>query len=235
MDVLLFDGTHQTNRFDLKVVPVTAVGSNVLFSARNRAPRNLHLALFAMTSESVEAYSWCCQQLEDMVGVGPNVRAVFTDGLREYDEVVRVNFPEANHFRCLWHIEKQVHRAFARPLGAAFGKMWDIFKTVVFARTRSDYDTKKAELESFLMAEIRHARAEKKTALIAWMKSLFADHEKKFVFAFMKEEFTLGIVSTQRSEATNSSIKSRVSSRAYLGMFMNAVGTFQRRDKHKPT
>lgn len=229
------DATHQTNRWGLYVVLITVQGPFC---------NSAHLGTFFLRQETPEAYEWCFQRINELVpGFLNGVRVVMTDGLEVYDSVVtRALFPNAEHVRCLWHLEQQLARQFSSSLGVHFATWWTSLSAAINQYSESDYKATMADCVAQLERSLglMGREADSIAERVAYMKAVLT-HEKKFAMCYTKNLLTLGaryvlrlfVVSeqegcpmrrsTQRGEASNSAAKCRTATRTYLYDFCHAL------------
>ncbi|XP_002450570.2 protein FAR1-RELATED SEQUENCE 5 [Sorghum bicolor] len=99
-DVVVFDSTYKTNRYNLPLVPFVGVnhhGSTVLF------------ACGIVAQETIESYVWLLSTLSDAMAQKHPV-SVITDGDLAMQRAIRVVWPNSSHRLCIWHIEQNIVR-----------------------------------------------------------------------------------------------------------------------------
>ncbi|KAI3802496.1 hypothetical protein L1987_30629 [Smallanthus sonchifolius] len=92
-DVMSFDATFRTDRYDLVFVPFTGIDNhhhNVTFGA----------ALLAL--ETAKSYKWLLETFLTSHGIAPKV--VVTDQDPAMKISIREVFPDTRHRLCMWHI-----------------------------------------------------------------------------------------------------------------------------------
>ncbi|XP_021972390.1 protein FAR1-RELATED SEQUENCE 5-like [Helianthus annuus] len=92
-DVMSFDATFRTNRYDLVFVPFTGIDNH---------HHNVTFAGSLLASETAESYKWLLQSFLKAFGVAPKV--VVTDQDAAMKIAIRDVFPDTRHRLCMWHI-----------------------------------------------------------------------------------------------------------------------------------
>ncbi|XP_021321349.1 protein FAR1-RELATED SEQUENCE 5 [Sorghum bicolor] len=99
-DVVVFDSTYKTNRYNLPLVPFVGVnhhGSTVLFASR------------IIAQETIESYVWMLRTFSDAMARKHPV-SVITDGDLAMQRAIRLVWPNSSHRLCIWHIEQNIVR-----------------------------------------------------------------------------------------------------------------------------
>jgi zinc finger SWIM domain-containing protein 3 len=99
-DVVVFDSTYKTNRYNLPLVPFVGLnqhGSTVLFAC-------------AVTSqETTESYVWMLRTFSNAMDQKHPV-SVITDGDLAMQNAIALVWPNSSHRLCIWHIEQCIVR-----------------------------------------------------------------------------------------------------------------------------
>ncbi|XP_022014087.1 protein FAR1-RELATED SEQUENCE 5-like [Helianthus annuus] len=96
-DVLAFDATYQTNKYNMIFVPFTGVDNHmhcVTFGAR------------LLLNETVESYKWLLQAFMKAYHTEP--RLILSDQDPSMKQVIQQVFTTARHRLCMWHIMKKL-------------------------------------------------------------------------------------------------------------------------------
>ncbi|XP_039119452.1 protein FAR1-RELATED SEQUENCE 6-like isoform X2 [Dioscorea cayenensis subsp. rotundata] len=97
-DVISFDTTYLTNKYDMSFAPFVRV---------NHHGQTVLLGCGLLSKEDTETYIWLFRTwLECMSGKAPN--AIITDQCMAIQGAVRTVFPNSHHRLCLWHIMKKI-------------------------------------------------------------------------------------------------------------------------------
>nr|XP_043611928.1 protein FAR1-RELATED SEQUENCE 6-like [Erigeron canadensis] len=97
-DVVSFDSTYLTNKYDMPFAPFVGV---------NHHRQSILFGCGLLSSEDKETYAWLFNSwLECMNGRSP--KTIITDQCRSMKAAVAKVFPESHHRLCLWHIMKKI-------------------------------------------------------------------------------------------------------------------------------
>ena len=205
-NVLLFDPTHGTNKYGLKLaafVTVAPTGQTVI------------LAICLFVHEDEDTFEWCFRSFARVFRVAP--ACFFTDGDvamdKAYRNVERDVWAGCHHFLCVFHISKNVYKHL-RPLfteakewHTLFSLFWSIAKNsdVYFDDEFDDGFSKLVQ-----MVEQRPSSSAQDKAL-SWLQSL-KERKTKWAACFVWSHRTWGVFSTQRCEMMQAVMKSQVQS-----------------------
>ncbi|XP_076884669.1 protein FAR-RED IMPAIRED RESPONSE 1-like [Bidens hawaiensis] len=96
-DIISFDATFKTNKYNMVFVPFTAIDSHC---------RNVTIGAALLSSESIESYSWLLKVFLDSFGIAPKV--VVTDQDPAMKQAISLVLPNSRHQLCMWHIMKKL-------------------------------------------------------------------------------------------------------------------------------
>ena len=220
--VVIFDNTFNTSRFDLKLGVFTTVDSN----GRTRI-----VAASLMRHEDSDSFVRVLQAFLMIFHVTP--RVILTDGDLWLIRAIESVFPCAVHQLCVWHLARNV----VRHVKGCFGRVrkkgeaqntwhawYSAFWRIVLctdSSTQDSFDTEWAQLLRFL-SERSSASDDVLQAALQYLGGGGGDQEDspdhhtiyalrmKWAYRFTWEAFTMGCNSTQRGEAVFRVIKSRV-------------------------
>ena len=99
-DVVVFDSTYRTNRYNLPFVP---------FVGLNHHRSTVVFGCGILSNETFEAYEWLLQTFLTAMGQKHPI-SVITDGDLAMQKAIRTVFPNSNHKLCTWHIEQNILR-----------------------------------------------------------------------------------------------------------------------------
>jgi len=103
-EVITFDPTYLTNKYDMPFVPFVGV---------NHHGQSMLLGCALLSNEDTKTFTWLFTTwLECMHGSAPN--AIITDQDRAMKNAIEIVFPKARHRWCLWHIMKKIPEKFGR-------------------------------------------------------------------------------------------------------------------------
>jgi zinc finger SWIM domain-containing protein 3 len=99
-DVVVFDSTYRTNRYNLPFVP---------FVGLNHHRSTVVFGCAIISNETSEAYEWLLKTfLTAMAHKHPT--SVITDGDLAMQKAIITILPNSNHRLCTWHIEQNILR-----------------------------------------------------------------------------------------------------------------------------
>ncbi|XP_030453189.1 protein FAR1-RELATED SEQUENCE 6-like [Syzygium oleosum] len=196
-DVLFFDTTYLTNKYDMSLTTFVGVnhhGQPILYGCG------------LLSREDVGAYDWLFRSwLECMHGRPPN--AIITDQCKMIQAAVAEVFPSSRHRLCLWHIMKKL----PEKLGglAQYKAIEKILKGAVYESLNPQ------EFEESWSKMIEEFNFEKNE----WLSSLFVDSHR-WVPIYVKKVFWAGLSTTQRNESMDAFLDDYVSSKTSLKQFV---------------
>ena len=196
-DVITFDTTYLTNKYDMPFAPFVGVnhhGQSILFGCG------------LISSEDTETFSWLFSQwLSMMDDKSPD--GIITDQDRAMQNAIRTVFPNARHRWCLWHILKKI------PEKLSGCSEYESLKTEMLNIVYESYS--RDEYEYRWVAMIEKYRLQDN----GWLTSLFAER-RSWAPVFVKDKFWAGMSTTQRSESMNAFFDGYVHSKTTLKQFV---------------
>ena len=218
-NVLLFDPTHSTNRYGLKLCFFTSVGAN---------GQTVVLAFCVIKHESIADIQWAFRMFHNIFRAAPSV--LMTDG----DAAIAGAFDECSqsgdiwehvpHLLCVYHLSKnvfqKVHPLFSHDPAKwrdAFSLFWRIAKLndEKFAQWHGsdDGDTDIVTFESlwlsFLQFVDTHGQGTTKQDVLVWLDRSLYCRKEMWVACYTWAHMTWGCHSTQRAESANAQLKRR--------------------------
>ncbi|XP_077226243.1 protein FAR1-RELATED SEQUENCE 5-like [Tasmannia lanceolata] len=180
-DVIVFDVTYRTNRFQMPFAPFTGVN-------HHRQSTLFGCALLA--DEREETFTWLFEQwLKCMFGKAPG--CIITDMDIAMRNAIRTIFPNTRHRFCSWHIQRHLveHIAHMRDSDSEFNKdynRWYFKKNIHKCEEEwGKFEQKYGIEENSWLCNMWQLRSH-------WMPAYFRD------------TFTAGMSSSSRSESINS-------------------------------
>ncbi|XP_071728062.1 protein FAR-RED IMPAIRED RESPONSE 1-like [Rutidosis leptorrhynchoides] len=196
-DVVSFDSTYLTNKYNMPFAPFVGVnhhGQSMLFGCG------------LVSREDTETYVWLFKSwLECMDGHAP--KAIITDQCRAIQGAVARVFPDSLHRLCLWHIMKKVPEKLGKL--NKYKAIKKTLKSLVYESIQSQ------EFEDGWSQMIKEYAIDKND----WLCSLF-DDRKRWVPLYVKVIFWAGMSTTQRSEGMNAFFDDYVNSKTSLRQFV---------------
>ncbi|XP_071706787.1 protein FAR1-RELATED SEQUENCE 5-like [Rutidosis leptorrhynchoides] len=96
-DVISFDATYRTNRYNLKFVPFTGIDNH---------RRCVTVVVAMIRDETAESYKWLFNCFMKTFGKEPNM--IVTDQDKSMAIAIKEVFKTAKHRLCMWHIMRKV-------------------------------------------------------------------------------------------------------------------------------
>ncbi|XP_022023788.1 protein FAR1-RELATED SEQUENCE 5-like [Helianthus annuus] len=96
-DVIAFDSTFRSNKYDMVFVPFTGIDNH---------HKNVTFGAALLASETAESYNWLLSAFKKCYGREP--RVVATDQDPAMKKAIREVFTTSRHRLCMWHIMKKV-------------------------------------------------------------------------------------------------------------------------------
>ncbi|XP_057440812.1 protein FAR1-RELATED SEQUENCE 5-like [Lotus japonicus] len=101
-DVISFDTTYLTNKYDMPFAPFVGV---------NHQGQSILLGCGLLSAEDTESFTWLFRSwLSCMYGKSP--QGIVTDQCKAMKKAIQLVFPDARHRWCLWHIMKKIPEKF---------------------------------------------------------------------------------------------------------------------------
>jgi len=179
-DIVIVDTTSKTNQFDMMLMLIIAVDNNF---------KNIIVAAAILENETEATFSWVLQELKNSCDVTPTV--LYSDADPALISAIRKNYPETQHFHCIFHIDLNLRKKLK-------GKLHDQFEPfrAKFLKIRNSLCHKKFEIEWKALISKFPACEQYLTRVLYPCKSNWASYT-------VNRNFTAGIQSTQRVEVTN--------------------------------
>ena len=209
-NVLLFDPTHGTNRYGLKLCCFVAV---------SHTGRSTILACLWIQKENPWSFEWGFRCFSKTFRTPPHV--VFTDHDTSI-ELVLVKLAQEGeiwwgiiHLLCVFHISKNLFTHLNRLFGAnklgwkeVMDMFWKIAKTCDIMLTTSAWKGECLTLTELVLKHVPKDHPDLAKEM-NWLNNLL-DYGHKWALRFVWQHITFGIHSTQRSESVQAKVKSRL-------------------------
>jgi len=179
-DVLIMDVTHRTNRFNLPFCAVAGVDGN---------NRTVLLTQALLQDETAASFEFVLHHLKQACPHA-SIRTIFTDADAAETSAIRRLLPGVVHFRCTWHLNRDVAE-FAKCLGGEKLEFVHDFAHCQRAHLPEDFAQRWAAFVS------KWRRRDE--AVARYLDHLHADRARWAAYV-QRHSFTLGIASTQRVE-----------------------------------
>ena len=108
-DVIMHDNTCKTNRYNRPLSLFVTTDNNL---------KTRIVAQAIVDDETQLSYEWVYQCTKEATGVSP--RVFVTDGDPAVNAAVMIQFPDAFHMHCIWHINQNLPKQLKGKLGSSF-------------------------------------------------------------------------------------------------------------------
>nr|XP_017227596.1 PREDICTED: protein FAR1-RELATED SEQUENCE 5-like [Daucus carota subsp. sativus] len=196
-DVVAFDTTYLTNKYDMPFAPFVGV---------NHHGQSILLGCGLVSNEDTITFVWLFRTwLTCMFGNPPN--AIITDQDRAMQNAIEQVFPKARHRWCLWHIMKKIPEKL---------KGYKEYDSIKFQLQNVVYDS--IDIDTF---EIGWSSMISKFNLENndWLNGLY-EGRHRWIPCFVKDCFWAGMSTTQRSESMNAFFDGYVNAKTSLREFV---------------
>ncbi|XP_042505004.1 protein FAR1-RELATED SEQUENCE 6-like isoform X2 [Macadamia integrifolia] len=197
-DVVAFDTTYLTHKYDLPFAPFVGV---------NNHGQYVLLGCGLLLDKTSESFIWLFKAwLACMSGRIPN--AIITDQCKVLKKAVMEVFPGACHRLCLWHIMQKVPE-----------KLQNLreYRAVKRAMERAVYDSWRVDEFELAWEDMIQQNG---VGDNEWLQTLY-EYRHQWVPAFLKGTSFAGMSTTQRSESINSYFDGFVHARTSLKEFLD--------------
>ena len=180
-DVITFDTTYLTNKYNMPFAPFVGV---------NHHGQSILLGCGLISNEDTDAFTWLFKSwLKCMNSCAPN--AIITDQDKAMKNAIEIVFPNTRHRWCLWHIMKKL------PEKLKGYNEYDSMKSAIQCVVYNSLST--IEFETSWNRLIDDFKLEDND----WLLGLYIER-RRWVPALVKNSFWAGMSTTQRSESMNS-------------------------------
>ncbi|XP_073138452.1 protein FAR1-RELATED SEQUENCE 5-like [Henckelia pumila] len=196
-DVITFDITYLTNKYDMPFAPFVGV---------NHHGHSTLLGCGLLSSEDTETFVWLFKiWLECMEFKSP--QGIIIDQDRAMQNAIEAVFPNSKHRWCLWHILKKLPEKFGYHCQKA-SILSSIYELVYESQSTNEF-----EQGWFSMLDMYELQNND------WLIGLFRERTR-WVPCFLRTSFWAGMSTTQRSESMNSFFDGYVHSKTSLKQFV---------------
>ncbi|XP_052723829.1 protein FAR1-RELATED SEQUENCE 5-like [Vigna angularis] len=196
-DVISFDTTYLTNKYDMPFAPFVGV---------NHHGQSILLGCGLLCSEDTNSFVWLFNSwLRCMSNRPPE--GIVTDQCKAMKKAISLVFPNTRHRWCLWHIMKKIPEKLQSY--AAYKDIKRQLKEVVY---NSD------SVENFVYGWERMVTTFS-LHKNEWLSSLYEERQM-WVPCYLRNSFWAGMSTTQRSESMNAFFDGYINSRTTLQEFV---------------
>ncbi|KAL3724836.1 hypothetical protein ACJRO7_029926, partial [Eucalyptus globulus] len=198
-DVVVFDTTYRTNKYNLICGPFVGV---------NHHWKNTLFGCAFLSDETAISFIWLFEMfLKSMGNKAP--KTIFTDQDQAMAKAIRTVFPNTQHRLCTWHIGKNANQNIGHLYNKPEFKDKYFSKLMYRCRSEDEFDSTWRKMDE-----------EWGTENNSWLQRLY-DLRYKWSSAFGRDIFTCGITSSQRSESTNNVFQKMAAKTSSLVLFVH--------------
>uniref|UniRef100_A0A2N9HYV6 Protein FAR1-RELATED SEQUENCE n=1 Tax=Fagus sylvatica TaxID=28930 RepID=A0A2N9HYV6_FAGSY len=196
-DVITFDTTYLTNKYDMPFAPFIGI---------NHHGESIILGCGLLSSEDTDSFVWVFRQwLQSMCDIAP--KAIITDQCQAMRRAIEIVFPETVHRWCIWHITMKL------PVKLAGLEAYQDIKHSLLKAVHDSMTVEEFEEKWNHTITLHHLEENE------WLAKLYEERER-WVPAFLNSNFFAGMSSTQRSESMNAFFDGYVHSSTTLKVFV---------------
>ncbi|CAL5383654.1 unnamed protein product [Camellia sinensis] len=192
-DVVSFDITYLTNKYDMSFAPFVRVnhhGQSILFG------RGL------LCNENTETFVWLFKEWLSCMSDAPP-KAIITDQCRVMQNAIEIVFPHARHRWCSWPVMKKIPEKL---------RGYSQYESIKAALSNAIYESfTKDEFDEYWEAMIAKFNLNDNE----WLGVLYRERHR-WIPAYVKDIFWGGMSTTQRSKSMNAFFDGYVNSKTSL-------------------
>ena len=228
-NTLLYDTSHGTNPYGMKLGCFTTVGES---------GQTVILAVSLLQRETAEMFTWAFEKFGLTFRVPPLV--IFTDGDPAMEGAFAANsnsaFKGTHHYFCTYHLSKNlytnVHPLFVNNKSgwrAVHSEWWRICKESD-CRSIDSFETEWRAFNDLVEQNIGTVADERRAKCLAWIARMGAK-AKLWAARWTWANLTHGIHSTQRAEAVHSAIKRFLTASTMLTELVAQLDTYNEQSR----
>ncbi|CAL2257220.1 unnamed protein product [Prunus armeniaca] len=205
-DVVVFDTTFNTNRYDLTFAPMLGV---------NNHGQTIVLACAFLSKETIESFIWMFEEFKKAMP-GGEPKTIITDQDAAMSRAISIAFPTTFHRLCIWHITSKFS---VKLPHSAYKEYWGEFQKAIWDTDNKDEFDAKWNIVVTKAGLTDHP----------WVSSMF-DLRESWVPAYARHFFAAGMSSSQRAECSHGFFKQYISRKNSL---MDFIIRFERALSHQ--
>ncbi|XP_078150381.1 protein FAR1-RELATED SEQUENCE 5-like [Carex rostrata] len=197
-DVVTFDTTYQTNKYNMPFAPFIGV---------NHHRQSILFGMALLKCEMADNFCWLFKTfLEAMYDKHPS--AIITDQDPAMKKAIELIFPTTVHRCCQWHIMRKARERFAKLYHEKAGFEDELKATIIRSKTVSDFEKRwKAMCDTYNVHNSNY------------IKVMYRNREQ-WVPAYFRDTFMADMSTTQRSESMNALFKLLVNNHKSIYQFV---------------
>ncbi|KAL3818720.1 hypothetical protein ACJIZ3_004625 [Penstemon smallii] len=202
-DVISFDTTYRTNKYELVCAPFVGI---------NNHKENVMFGLAFLSNETESSFEWLFRTFLESMG-GRQPETIFTDQCMAMMNAVETVFPSAQHRLCQWHISANAPKYFGSlNENSSFKYLWN--KCMKYCQSEEEFEaTWKRMMDNYNVGEQ------------TWFPKMYKLRHK-WASAFSNQIFSADLSATSRSEGTNSTLKKEIGNKT--ASLLNCVVAYEK-------
>ncbi|XP_074342030.1 protein FAR1-RELATED SEQUENCE 5-like [Apium graveolens] len=181
-DMVTFDSTYRTNRYDMPFILITGV---------NHHYQNILFGFALIRDEKETTYRWVLKTWLEAVDNKPPI-TIITDQDIALSNAISEVMPNTNHTYCTWHISSKFPEKLS-TLYTQYSEFKTDFNACIYkSLSPTEFEGRWEDLKEKYDLENHN-----------WLNDMYAIR-RQWVFAFTKQHFAAGMTTTSRSESMNS-------------------------------
>ena len=195
-DVLIFDNTYKTNRWNMPLA---------IFCIVDEFNRTRIVGVGLVSDETEESFAWVLEAFKRSCGVSPSV--VFTDADVALDAAMRHVFPDTLHLWCIWHLHVNLTKNTQIVLGVE-----------QYHQLKSEFESCRSlpTIESFKEAFQRICENQLYAPTASYLRGYLGAHTEKWAKCYQFLFFTAAIETSSRVECEHFIVKFFLDGRSAL-------------------
>ena len=214
-DVISFDTTFSTNKFEMPFAPLLGV---------NHHKQTIVFGAAIIFDETADSFVWLFSTfLQAMSGKEP--KTIFTDQCVASMNAIAEVFPSASHRLCLWHLYQNAVKHLSHVIADHPEFLSELKQCVYEERSVAHFESRWHDLL------VKYSLEDN-----SWINNMFKFREK-WATVYRRDSFSADMTSTQRSEGMNNAFKTtfngKLSLSELLEKYDKCVARLRREEKYE--
>ena len=214
-DVISFDTTFSTNKFEMPFAPLLGV---------NHHKQTIVFGAAIIFDETADSFVWLFSTfLQAMSGKEP--KTIFTDQCVASMNAIAEVFPSASHRLCLWHLYQNAVKHLSHVIADHPEFLSELKQCVYEERSVAHFESRRHDLL------VKYSLEDN-----SWINNTFKFREK-WATVYRRDSFSADMTSTQRSEGMNNAFKTtfngKLSLSELLEKYDKCVARLRREEKYE--
>jgi len=207
-DVVLLDSTYRVNKYKLPVV---------VFSGFTHTGRNCIFGIGIVNNETESTYQWLISQF--FTAHRALCSIIVSDHDPAMEAVLDKHYKNISHLLCRWHILQNFAKNFSYLAGMKLTNVREKILALPYVELKEDFEQNFSDIKKVL----EEKKFEKSLSYLNKMYQI----KRKWVEAFLPDQFTGGVHTTSRVESLNALIKRYLSSKNEISDLIRFLKNFE--------